>query len=30
MTGLIGLAMHFLFESIERRRFAWTEQERAS
>jgi len=24
VTGLVGLAMHFIFESIERRKFAWT------
>jgi len=26
VTGLVGLAMHFVFEAIERRRFAWTTQ----
>lgn len=26
VTGLVGLAMHFFFEAIERRRFAWTTQ----
>jgi hypothetical protein len=27
---LIGLAMHFLFEAIERRKFAWTTKAAAS
>jgi len=30
VTGLVGLAMHFLFEAIERRRFAWATQAQAS
>jgi NitT/TauT family transport system permease protein len=30
VTGLIGLAMHFLFEAIERRKFAWTTKATAS
>jgi NitT/TauT family transport system permease protein len=30
VTGLVGLAMHFVFEAIERRRFAWVTQAQAS
>ena len=30
VIGIIGLAMHFLFEAIERRRFAWTAQAQTS
>lgn len=30
VTGLVGLAMHFIFEAIERRQFAWTTQMKAT